>query len=378
MTKVISSASAKKVDSSFSPEGTGSETAKNGQIENGQIKNGQTMSAVSQDLAQDKTRLGGYAYQIVRKQSQVIAKLRSPVLADNDPEDLHQMRIGTRRLAAAVLLFEDAISITSKKGKPKSAQELAKAIKGLTKVLGGVRDLDVMQQWFAHALANDKNAKFSKKETKIIKSLLKTIRKRRKKRFAKLKETLQRDRTKKLIAQFKKWTKQPIFTDAAQSSAAQAAALKIIEPIASLFRHGAWEMASRKRGRSTQLLPISDLTLEQLNQQLEQNGEQLHELRKQIKNVRYQTEFFRGLYDITYAAQVREFRTLQKILGGLQDQIVISQFLADEIGADWAKKLPTIAADFQNSRLALWQQWQPHQEKYLTLRSRLPNTESAA
>ncbi len=103
------------------------------------------------------------------------------------------------------------------------------------------------------------------------------------------------------------------------------------------------------------------------------DGEQLHDLRKQIKNIRYQTEFFRGLYDITYAAQVREFRNLQSILGQMQDQIVVGQFLADELGSDWAQQLPSIDAAFQASRLDLWQQWQPFQRKYLKLRSSLPD-----
>ncbi|MEM9092363.1 MAG: CHAD domain-containing protein, partial [Cyanobacteria bacterium P01_F01_bin.53] len=117
----------------------------------------------------------------------------------------------------------------------------------------------------------------------------------------------------------------------------------------------------------TTVTPLANITRPQLNDYLSEEGESLHELRKQIKRVRYQTEFFRGIYGITYAAQIREFRTLQKILGQLQDQIVISQFLAEELGTDWAKKLPTIEADFQQSRLALWQQWQPYQRKYLKL-----------
>ncbi|MFK8183776.1 MAG: CHAD domain-containing protein [Phormidesmis sp.] len=371
MGKVISSASAKKV-----------------QLQQAGLMSDGVEPGVAQDMAQDETRLGGYAYQIISQQSQVISKLRSSVLADKDPENLHKMRIGTRRLAAAVLLFEDAVSITSAKGKTRSAAKLAKEIKNLTQTLGDVRDMDVMKQWFADALVNDRRKEdghdahsFSKKEKKTIRALLKAIKKRRKKKLATLTEALQGDRYKKLINQFKRWRKQPTFTALAQAKAAEAAALKIVEPIANLLQHPAWLMASRKvgdRGGGTHFVPVSSLTLEQLNQQLAQNGEQLHDLRKQIKNVRYQSEFFRGLYGIAYASQVREFRTLQKILGGLQDQIVVSQFLADEIGADWADKLPTIAAKFQSSRLALWQQWQPYQKKYLKLQGRASDSDQVA
>lgn len=388
MAKIISSASAKKVS-----------------LEKAQLQKPIAAAKVeadaSQTIAQDETRLGGYAYQIISQQAQVISKLRSHVLEDKDPENLHQMRIGTRRLAAAVLLFDDAVSMTSEKGKPRSPEKIAKGIRGLTKTLGGVRDMDVMKQWFTEALAhdvasgsgkngsgkngsgkngNDKKKSFSKKEKKTIQALLKTIKKRRKKKLATLKETLQGDRYKKVMHPFKQWRKQPTFAGRADALAAEAAATKIVEPIANLLQHPAWLMATRKVGGrgGAHFAPVSDLTLEQLNQQLEQNGEQLHDLRKQIKSVRYQAEFFRGLYGTAYATQVKEFRTLQKILGGLQDQIVVSQFLADEIGDNWADKLPTIAADFQNSRLALWQQWQPYQQKYLKLRGKLPARSEAA
>lgn len=351
MAKVISSLSAKKVQLQTMPD------------------TNQAALSTFQHAAQDESRLGGYAYQVICKQSQTIAALRSPVLADKDSEDLHQMRIATRRLTAAVILFQDAISMVSKKGKPQSTEKLIKSIREITKVLGGVRDMDVMQRWFLSVLENDTDNRFSKQEKKTIRALLKTIKKRRKKRFAKLVSFLEGDRYQKTMRRFKRWIKQPSFTEFAQSDISVAAAEKVVEPIAKLLQHPAWRMASCSvSDRSdSQLEPISSLTLAQLNQQLAEGGQQLHDLRKQIKNVRYQTEFFRGLYGITYASQVREFRTLQKILGGLQDQIVVSQFLTDEIGENWAQKLPTIAADFQNSRLSLWQQWQPYQQKYLKL-----------
>ena len=114
---------------------------------------------------------------------------------------------------------------------------------------------------------------------------------------------------------------------------------------------------------------IGDAALRsQLNQQLAENGYQLHALRKQTKKLRYQTEFFQGLYGTTYVRQVKEFRTIQKILGQLQDQVVISELLAQELGKIWAEKLPTIEKNFQASSLSIWAQWQPFQKKYLNLR----------
>lgn len=388
MAKVISSTSAKKVSAQAALK---SDELKNDLLKSkepkvikleaknprvSQLGASETALISAQSLSRSNTYWGGYAYRIITQQTQKIAELRSLVLSDKDPENLHQMRIATRRLSSALLLLQDAIDIRSKKGKKRKPEKLAKSVEEITKALGSVRDMDVMQQWFTAVLERDTDHRFSKKERKIIETLLKTIKKRRKKRLANMKAFLRNDRYKKPIAQFKKWTKQPTFTKAAHVDASTAAASKIVTPIANLLQHPAWTMASHVVSHtanlgSDQLAPISELTLKQLNQQLHTNGEQLHDLRKQIKRVRYQTEFFRGLYGITYAAQIREFRKLQKVLGGLQDQIVISQFLTNEVGKNWMQKLPTISADFQNSRLELWQQWQPYQAKYLKLHSHL-------
>ncbi|MEL6470076.1 MAG: CHAD domain-containing protein [Cyanobacteria bacterium J06623_4] len=341
-----------------------------------------------EQVAKDATLLGGYAYQIIRQQSKQVFKLRSQVLADTDPENLHQMRIGTRKLAAALQLFEDVVDMSpvrapDQKATGQSAAKLVKSVKKLTKALGKVRDIDVMQAWFNQAL-QEKASKakatstssmslikrsLSKKEKKVIQALLKKLKKQRKKELARLESTLSSRTYKKLTDQFKYWVKQPAFNAAAQQAAVPGAASKIIEPLTDLLLHAGWQVATRKRG--SQYSPLKSISLDKLNQALEESGDRLHDLRKQIKRTRYQTEFFRGLYGITYAAQVREFRTLQKVLGGLQDQLVISDLLTQELGSDWSQKLPTIHSGFQANRLDLWKAWQPLQGKYLQLRSQL-------
>lgn len=341
--------------------------------------------------------LGSYAHRIINQQSKQIAKLRSPVLQDADPEPLHQMRVSTRRLRSALTLFADVIEVGSK-GKKSGLSKLTKSVKRLTQDLGSVRDLDVMQAWFEQALAdnskgsskkaNEKekkgdrtfNQSFSEAETKIIQTLLKQIKKRRKGEFSELKKSLKSKDYKKLISRCKQWVKQPAFTAAAQQTAHHGAAQKIVAPIAALIEHPGWQVASRQQttSKGVQIVPVTKITLSKLNQQLAQKGEQLHDLRKQVKRVRYQTEFFRGIYGTAYAAQIREFRDMQKVLGELQDQIVISQFLTDALGSDWAQQLPTIEAAFQAARLDLWAQWQPYQQKYLKLHSELLSAPQAA
>jgi CHAD domain-containing protein len=358
-----------------------------------------------ENIAKDNTCLGGYAYEIIVQQSKRIFKLRSQVLEDTDIEPLHQMRVSTRKLRSAIALFEDVIEVKGK-GKKSITPKLTKALKKLTKTLGNVRDLDVMQQWFEHLLSkhskttadskntteeNSKNSiekngrkgekdspvlYFSKAEIKTINTLIKALKKHRETSFSELKALLKSDTYKTLTSQLKHWIKQPDFSAIAQQNAHQGAARKIIAPIASLLEHPAWLVASHQQGN--QAAPIENITLEQLNQELEQNGTLLHDLRKQTKQVRYQAEFFRGLYGTTYAAQIKEFRDIQEILGELQDQSVMSEFLSEELDASWAQQLPTIEATFQAARLDLWQQWQPYQKKYLKVRSKMPNVPQTA
>ncbi|MGB3574112.1 MAG: CHAD domain-containing protein [Phormidesmis sp.] len=332
----------------------------------------------SKPVAQDATRLGGYAYQIIRQQSQAVFELRSPVLGDTDIENLHQMRIGTRRLRAALLLFTDVVKADASKairsdtdssdtgssdtGSSSSLETLTEPVKQLTKALGKVRDVDVMQQWLADAIATP-----SKKEKKTIKALLRKLKKRRKKQFSKLEKALTSKVYKKLKKRCKQWLKQPSFGPAAQQPAASSAVETLIAPLVELLQHPGWNVATSQKGQ--QRVPTKNITLNQLNQQLETDSDSLHDLRKQIKQARYQTEFFRGIYGINYAAQVRELRSLQKVLGQLQDQLVIADFLTDELGKEWANRLPTIDQAFQSSRLALWHQWQPLQAKYLKLQA---------
>ncbi|MBE9062019.1 CHAD domain-containing protein [cf. Phormidesmis sp. LEGE 11477] len=339
-------------------------------------------------IARDRELIGGYAYQTIRKQSKQVFKLRSPVLSDTDPENLHQMRIATRLLRSALLLFSDTVEIEGT-----TPIALSRSVAKLTKALGKVRDIDVMQQWFGQLLeaASDRKAKkkvnkrekadaiaapshaFSKKEKKVIQSLLKVLKKRRKKQFARMDTALNSATYKRLVKQCKGWTKQPKFSPVAQRPAASSAIRKMIKPLAHLLQHPGWEVATKatdknaKKAGSSQRYILKPISLGQLNQQLDQHGEQLHDLRKQIKGVRYQAEFFRGLYGIHYAAQIRELRSLQSVLGQIQDQLVVSEFLADELGPKWTDKLPTLYEAFQSSRLDLWKQWQPLQAKYLGL-----------
>lgn len=53
---------------------------------------------------------GNFAYQAIHKYFKKSTKYRVDVLSDRDPEPLHQMRVGMRRLRTALQVFARPIS----------------------------------------------------------------------------------------------------------------------------------------------------------------------------------------------------------------------------------------------------------------------------
>ncbi len=62
-------------------------------------------------IAQLPQPLEAYAHQVIAEQYRRIVKQEKKVLADKDPEALHQMRVGTRRLRTALQVFGGAIEL---------------------------------------------------------------------------------------------------------------------------------------------------------------------------------------------------------------------------------------------------------------------------
>jgi CHAD domain-containing protein len=134
--------------------------------------------------------------------------------------------------------------------------------------------------------------------------------------------------------------------------------------ISQLLIHPGWHVATA--GTGTDLKAMTELKPAQINQFLDDESEALHDLRKQMKRVRYQTEFFADFYDADFKAQTKEFRRVQELLGRLQDSAVLSEFLTEHLGRNWMKQLPQLQQQLQQERLQVWQDWQPIQAKYLT------------
>jgi CHAD domain-containing protein len=295
--------------------------------------------------------LGECANQVIRDNFQKIVDQENAVFKDQDPESLHQMRVGLRRLSTAVQIFGTAIVL------PKAASH--RSIERIAQSLGATRDLDVLQQ----ELTTRYQPLLQETEQSKFDQVLKHLRQKRDKKFQKMLKTLHGDRHHQLKQTIQAWLDQPIYTQMRNVSVAQSLPDLLLPLICGLFLHPGWLVGTSIDAEKVTLLPMKNA--EDLSEQWSESHNVLHDLRQQTKDVRYQVEFFTDFYAAPYQQKIEEFKTIQDILGRFQDHVVLRQFLESTLNADLTAVLPTIAQVIQQDQITLWQSWQPIQQHYL-------------
>lgn len=300
--------------------------------------------------------LGEFAYLTIRQNFQNFVDQEKAVLCDKDPEPLHQMRVAIRRLRTAIQVFDAAIVL------PK---ELTNgAIGKIAKSLGKTRDFDVLQQ----ELTTLYRSLLPKAEKSKFKKILKHLAQRRKKSFLRLKKTLHGDAYQNLKQSVESWLAQPNYTLMGQLSVLPMLPDLLLPLVNKLFLHPGWLVGTTiQAGKGTQI-PLENST--ELNQQLEECEDNLHDLRKRMKGVRYQAEFFSDFYEDAYSERVEEFKLIQAVLGQLQDTVVLRQFLELTLNTDLIQALPSLENKIRQDQANFWQSWQSLQHRYLDLEFR--------
>jgi len=255
-----------------------------------------------------KETLGEFARRVVRRNLRHFSTEEKAVLRDEDPEPLHQMRVGMRRLRAAIETFGDAVRL------PNEAND--RAISKINRRLGLVRDLDVLL------------AKLSKLDG-LDDKVLRAIHEQRDEQFAGLQKTLRGKRYKALCSALQEWTRHPVYRTTAELSLRPALPDLLLPLGCRLFLHAGWEAES---------------------------GEILHDLRKRVKAIRYQAEFFADLYGKELVGWIGELKTIQDELGGLQDRVVLRQ----TVGELWPALAKAVKAE--EEQFAAW--WPPISKRY--------------
>jgi len=299
---------------------------------------------------QPKT-FGDWAHLAVKKHFQKTIKHETDVLKDRDPEALHQMRVGMRRLRTAVTGFAPALSL------PNAAQE--RKIAKIARQLGELRDLDVLQD----ALQNQYLPALPTPEQQALKKVLATLEKQRKKTLEQVQTTLKDEKYHKLKRAFKDWLEQPTYGEFAEISIYDILPDLLLPPVSHLLLHPAWLLGIKlEAGKIAVPIPVTSDMVEQL---LNVHGDKLHSLRKQAKRVRYQMELFTDFYGSTYEDYLEDIKDIQSILGHIQDSFVLAEFLTTTLGSEATVQLPTLATQLTEARYQAWHEWRSLQHRYL-------------
>lgn len=304
-----------------------------------------------QPMSLPKT-FGDWAYLAIATHLEKTLSYETDVLKDRDPEALHQMRVGMRRLRTAIAGFAPSVIL------PEAAQE--KQVAKVAKVLGNLRDIDVLQAM----LQTHYQPQLPSVEQKLFCKVEKKLRKQRQKALAEVQETLASKRYSKLKRGLSQWLEHPTYTTLAEMPIDQILPDLLLPYLSQLFLQPGWLVGVNLKEIEADISqPVGVETVETY---LALYGNWLHDLRKQAKRVRYQMNLFSNLYGGTYKTYEEDLKQLQAVLGTLHDNLVLTNFLTHILGSEWRTKAPHFTSVLARDRVTAWQAWQTLQHRYLS------------
>jgi CHAD domain-containing protein len=227
--------------------------------------------------------VGEVAFAVLRKSFRAVLAHETGTRLGEDPEELHDMRVATRRTRAALSLFADAL--------PVRARHVRTELGWLAGVLGAVRDLDVqlerMEGWIEGFPPDDRSA---------LSDLAILLERQREEARRALLACLESARYERLVAGFATMLRQG---PSRRSAAARAPAAAVVPGLIAA-RHRSANKAARRAQHSGE-------------------PDDFHLTRIRVKRLRYALEFVSEIYDKRTAKYLRHVVKLQDALGLMQD-----------------------------------------------------------
>ncbi|MEM6436974.1 MAG: CHAD domain-containing protein [Cyanobacteria bacterium P01_D01_bin.115] len=296
-----------------------------------------------------KKTVGMLAAEAIETFLQAAESYETATLKDQDPENLHQMRVNLRRLRTAMQVFSPSIQL------PRAGQEARVA--QVARRLGTLRDLDVVLT----TLQNEYRPDLPEAERVVLSTLAANLEKNRKKAFKQVKRELRGDRYQTLKARLHKWAAAPKCHASAQLTI-ETVLPDLIQPaVSQLWLQSGWLVSTEPTASGFK--PVTPLNTP-IDELVAGHSQPLHSLRKQVKRVRYQLKFVSSCYGDRLDSELARLADLQDVLGTLQDSLIMASFLQAAV-PKWPTKLPTLKALLAAQRQRIWQQWQTHQQYYL-------------
>lgn len=225
-----------------------------------------------------------------------ISDFVEPVCDHSDVEDIHQMRVATRRLRTMAHLLE-----TTPAFRRKRIQRLRKQLQPLADRLGGVRDLDILLE---HLAEYEQTLEETSETDEAHSSLRDDILQRREKALKRLRKTLRRPRTQRMLDDPGNIAKRLV----ANNQNAQQMLVRYVAGSALWSRYEAILRFEAEVDGATE-------------------ASQLHPLRIACKQLRYALELFSDVNDPCAQSLLATLKDVQTHLGDLQDSVFAIAFL---------------------------------------------------
>ena len=280
---------------------------------------------------------GAFAAELMAEHARRLVALQLDVLADRDPEPLHQMRVTCRRLRSSIEQFAPALQLPDQV----SPQRLAR----VGSDLGLTRDLDVLRQ----QLEGRWQPLLPDGEQLLLRKLLKQLRRERKLAFGVLTDTLKGRRYLKLLSRLQAWLREPRITPMGEQPLQQWWPELQQAVLAELFTLPGWWAAD----------PYDPQAMADL-----------HRLRRRIKRARYGLANLAPLDPERFAPWLAQFKALQTALGDLQDLEVLTQTLVRQLDGAPDALMPCLSSLLAEAREQVWLRWRSQAEPLRSLQGR--------
>jgi CHAD domain-containing protein len=265
---------------------------------------------------------GAFALGLIQRSSRRLVDLQNEVVANRDPEPLHQMRVAMRRLRTALRQFAPALEL------PEAVRD--QRIARVARRLGLARDLDVLR---AH-LERKVLPQLPAGERQQLEPVLRQLQRERQHTQNQVEKTLRSGSYLNLLAQLQRWQKAPQFTALGQRPLREWLSEWQAPELVTIFQHPGWAV-------------------------LEPDGAvaDVHDLRKQCKHARYALENLLSHTGPRCRAWAGRFRGLQDLLGELHDLEVLRRAIDDQLPAGTLADLPMLAQLLEKDAQRCWQRW---------------------
>lgn len=296
------------------------------------------------------------AYDAIAKHSRKIFKHEAEVLEDKDSENLHQMRVGMRRLRSAIANFTVAVDL------PLIVTE--KNIAKIGRALGKLRDLDVLlavlHDYYQPLLPADEQKKLAK--------AIESLHRKRQRELKQVCKILNSKLYLNLKGELKSWLDKPVYQKIGDCSIDLLLPDLLLPQISQLLLHPGWFVGVDIKEGQIQFPQV--LEREASEQIPSREDVLLHGLRKSAKKTRYSMELFDRFGGDSYHQYRDRIEQIQEVLGQIQDTYVLQKVLVKALNSLISTKLPELANLLLKTRYHKWLEWQTLQQQFLNEQTR--------